>query len=108
MAQTVHITLTDDLDGSAATETVAFSLDGASYELDLNNRNAAAFRRTFERYVAAGRKVGGRTSRRRARNVGTEVDAKAVRAWAASHKIEVSARGRIPADVVEKYRSAGN
>ena len=32
----------------------------------------------------------------------------AVRAWAAGQGIEVNARGRIKADVVEKFRAAGN
>ena len=41
MAQKVHITLEDDLDGGDATETVAFGLDGRSYEIDLNDKNAA-------------------------------------------------------------------
>ena len=45
MAQKVNIILVDDLDGSEATETVSFGLDGASYEIDLNDGNAAALRR---------------------------------------------------------------
>jgi hypothetical protein len=36
------------------------------------------------------------------------VDPKAVRAWAASNKIQINDRGRIPASVVEQYRAAGN
>ena len=35
-------------------------------------------------------------------------DPAAVRAWAAGQGIEVNARGRIKADVVEKFRAAGN
>jgi uncharacterized protein (DUF4415 family) len=31
-----------------------------------------------------------------------------VRAWAAGRGIEVNARGRIKADVVEQFRAAGN
>jgi hypothetical protein len=44
MAQKVHIVLEDDLDGSAATETVSFGLDGKTYEIDLNDKNAAKLR----------------------------------------------------------------
>jgi hypothetical protein len=33
---------------------------------------------------------------------------KAVRAWAASNKIELSKRGRIPRDVLDQYHAAGN
>jgi hypothetical protein len=36
------------------------------------------------------------------------VDLKAVRAWAASNKTELSSRGRVPANVIEQYRAAGN
>ena len=36
------------------------------------------------------------------------VDNRAVRAWARSNGIELSPRGRIPADVVERFRAAGN
>jgi hypothetical protein len=36
------------------------------------------------------------------------VDLKAVRAWTTSNGIQVSSRGRLPASVLEQYRSAGN
>ena len=35
-------------------------------------------------------------------------DPAAVRAWANGQGIEVNARGRIKADVVEQFRAAGN
>ena len=37
-----------------------------------------------------------------------QIDTKAVREWAESNGIELSSRGRVPADVIEKYRAAGN
>ena len=63
MAQKVHIVLEDDLDGSPATETVSFGLDGKSYEIDLNDKNAGKLRDALAQYVGAGRSVGGRPSR---------------------------------------------
>ena len=57
MAQKVHIVLEDDLDGSEATQTVSFALDGTSYEIDLNDKNAAALRDALATYVGHGRKV---------------------------------------------------
>ena len=63
MAREVIEKLIDDLDGSEATETVSFGLDGASYEIDLSKKNAAAFRKALEPYVKAARKdrsAGGR------------------------------------------------
>ena len=35
MAQITEVRLLDDLDGGEAAESVAFSLDGKSYEIDL-------------------------------------------------------------------------
>lgn len=112
MAQKVNISLTDDIDGSAATETVSFSLDGTSFEIDLNSKNAAAMRKAFEKYVGAARKTGRgsvtsiRGRGRRASSSGA--DPKAIRAWASSHRVKVGPRGRISADVIAKYHAAGN
>ena len=62
MAQKVHIVLEDDLDGSDASQTVSFGLDGATYEIDLNDKNAAALRDALAKYVGHGRKVGDRVA----------------------------------------------
>ena len=51
MAQKVHIVLEDDLDGSPATETVSFGLDGKSYEIDLSDDNAAKLRDSLAVFV---------------------------------------------------------
>lgn len=44
MARKTQIILTDDIDGSEATGTVSFGLDGVSYEIDLNDDNAQQLR----------------------------------------------------------------
>ena len=59
MATVTTTTLVDDIDGSAAAESVAFGLDGASYEIDLNDKNAKKLRDAFANYVANARRVGG-------------------------------------------------
>ena len=56
MAQRVVVTLSDDIDGSEAAETIAFGLDGKSYEIDLNQANAKKLRKALAPYVDAGRK----------------------------------------------------
>ena len=56
MAQRVVVTLSDDIDGSEAAETIAFGLDGKSYEIDLNEANAKKLRKALAPYVDAGRK----------------------------------------------------
>ena len=48
-AQEVLVTLTDDLDASDADETIMFALDGASYEIDLNAKNAVALRKALHK-----------------------------------------------------------
>lgn len=113
MAQKTVITIIDDLDGSelpeGESETVRFGLDGAQYDIDLSSDNAETLRNLLERYVESGRRTGGRrSSGGHTRRVDTDVDTRAVREWANSRGIAVSARGRVPADVVAQYREAGN
>ena len=55
MAQRVEVILEDDIDGGTATETMTFSLDGIAYEIDLNEKNAAKLRASFDPYVDAAR-----------------------------------------------------
>ncbi|HZO69743.1 MAG TPA: histone-like nucleoid-structuring protein Lsr2 [Kribbellaceae bacterium] len=40
MSRRELVVLEDDLDGGEAAETVRFMLDGRSYEVDLNSKNA--------------------------------------------------------------------
>src|SRR3954470_3120135 len=101
MAQKVHIVLEDDLDGSDATQTVSFGLDGTSYEIDLNDKNATALRDALATYVGHGRKVSGtRRGRRSAAAASANGhSAKEIRDWARSHGHDVPERGRIPSGV---------
>ena len=107
MAQKVHIVLEDDLDGSDATQTVSFGLDGTSYEIDLNDKNAAALREALATYVGHGRKVSGsRRGRRSSAATANGHSAKEIRDWARSNGHKVPERGRIPGDVREAFEAA--
>ena len=113
MAQRTVVQLTDDLDGKAIPEgrgeTVRFGVDGQEYEIDLSEKNAQVLRDVVGKYVAAGRRVGGvsRGGRSRGSNSRTrDYDPKAVRAWAEAQGLEVSARGRVPADLVARFQEA--
>ncbi|MFG3496240.1 Lsr2 family protein [Streptomyces sp. NPDC047928] len=124
MAQRVVVTLSDDIDGGEAAETVTFGLDGKLYEIDLNAANAKKLRKALAPYMAAGRKqsgTGGGTGagaaagarqaqpgrpRTSYRHTSLEPDPAAVRAWAQSNKMDVPARGRIPKRVYEAFRAA--
>jgi len=108
MAQKVQVVLVDDLDGGSADETVTFSLDGVSYEIDLSHENAAALRDAFAPYVGHGRRVGGprrSTGRGSARGKGATNPAE-VREWAKTQGIAVNERGRISADLQAKFDAA--
>lgn len=106
MAQRVEVVLVDDLDGGPADETVQFSVDGVSYEIDLNSTNAQALREAVSVYVGHGRRVGGRRSTGRRSSSGRSSDTAAIRAWAREQGLPVNERGRIPADIVSKYEAA--
>ncbi|MDH2414223.1 Lsr2 family protein [Nocardioides sp. CER19] len=109
MAQKVHIVLEDDLDGSEATETVSFALDGTSYEIDLNDDNAAKLRDALAVYIGHGRKVTGggrRGGGRRSAAATGGTSAKEIRDWARSNGYDVPDRGRIPAEVRSAYEAA--
>ncbi|MFJ6696891.1 Lsr2 family protein [Streptomyces sp. NPDC091272] len=104
MAQRVVVTLSDDIDGGEAAETVTFGLDGKSYEIDLNPANAKKLRTALKPYVTAGRKHA--KSGKAYRHTSVAPDPAAVRAWARSHRMEVPARGRIPKKVYEAFAEA--
>jgi hypothetical protein len=106
VAQKVNIVLIDDIDGSDAVETVSFGLDGTSYEIDLNKKNAAALRDALAGYVGNARKVTG--ARRAGRRASTSLgpSAREVRDWARSNGFKVPDRGRIPAEIREAFEKA--
>lgn len=103
MATRTVIELIDDLDGSEATETVYFGLDGADYAIDLAGKNADELRGLLARLVDAGRKTGASKPAISVRRLPPVANAKAVRAWAAENGLEVNASGRIKDNVVQRY-----
>ena len=115
MAQKVDVRFVDDLDGSEASGTVSFALDGRAYEIDLSDDNAARLRDSLATFVAAARRTGARRARGQ-RSSTSEAPAAparpsreataAIRTWARENGHEVSELGRIPKAVVEAYHSA--
>ena len=123
MAQRTIIIVEDDLDGSAAAETVTITYQGVQYELDLSERNFAKLQKALNPYLTVARRVGGKRRRTMPAsgdavkgdavtgNVEVDnslIDNAAVRAWAQSNGLEVSGRGRISRAVIDRYRAAGN
>lgn len=107
MAQRVQVLLVDDLDNSDADETVTFALDGVTYEIDLNEGNAAKLRDAFAPWVGHARRSGGRKAAGRSAG-GRRKDVSAVREWARKNGHNVSERGRIPASVQDAYDKANS
>ncbi|WP_291379890.1 Lsr2 family protein [Demequina sp.] len=99
MAQKVQVVLVDDLDGGSADETLKFAVENTQYEIDLSTAHAAELRAAFAPWVAAARKVPGRSS---AKSRSTS-DTSKVRAWAKANGYDVSERGRISATVRSAY-----
>lgn len=108
MAQKVQVLLVDDTDGAAADETVTFSLDGISYEIDLTTDHARELRDALAHWVGNARKVSARSGSqtRSARRPGGTGDATKIREWARANGRSVSERGRISADIRAAYEAA--
>lgn len=113
MAKKQITQLIDDLDGETLEEgeTIHFSLDGSTYEIDLSEDNADKLREAFRPFIEAARPIGSatgsvRSSRSRSARTKNDLDLGAVRTWARENGHEVSDRGRVPAAVLDAYRSA--
>lgn len=106
MARKIVTILSDDLDGSEASETVNFAIDGIEYEIDLNDAHANELRETFSKYTTVARKTSGGRGRPARKTSGSGTDAKAIRLWALDQGLQVNTRGRIQSDIVEKYQAA--
>lgn len=121
MAQQTTVVLTDDIDGSKATETVSFALDGAHYEIDLNAKNAKNLRKSVAEFVDAARKVRAagasadrpaparQSSRKRAEGAAVKAgkdELAAIRTWASENGVTVAGRGRISESVKAQFAAS--
>jgi Lsr2 len=109
VAQKIQTLFIDDLDGSEAEGTVRFALDGAEYEIDLNSAHAQALRDALAPFVSAARRAGGgarRPARGGRRAPASGLNTTEVREWAKAQGIEVKDRGRVPAELVVKFKAA--
>ena len=109
MAQKIQTLFIDDLDGSDAEGTVRFALDGAEYEIDLNAVHAKELRDALARYIGSARRAGDaakRPARGGRKGSATGLNTTEVREWAKGQGIDVKDRGRVPADLVVKFRAA--
>ena len=111
MARQTTVRFVDDLDGSEASGTFDFSLEGRNYQIDLSDENAAKLRDALTPFIDVARKAGGRARTRRQTTVADKSarskreDTATIREWARQHGHKVSDRGRIPKSVVEAYQA---
>jgi hypothetical protein len=105
MATKITVALEDDLDGGPASETVRFGLGNAQYEIDLNKKNARAFRKKLTPFVEHARKAGPGRRHGPARTASSRQRSVDIRAWAKAKGLAVSDRGRIPASVADQYEA---
>lgn len=107
VAQKVSVTFACDYDEKEIPDgehmTRAFSLDGRDYEIDLCEKHSQKFDEAVKRFADKARKVSSRMSRPKRRTAAHRQRSADIRAWAKRSGIEVSDRGRIPAQVITKY-----
>ncbi len=115
LSQRTEVLMTCDVhDGDAdAVETVAFTVEGKSYEFELCDAHLAEFREATEIWSSHSRPVGRRPGVRRpgARRggqgrTGNGPSTAEVREWARAQGIPIGGRGRIPAELRASFDAA--
>lgn len=111
MAQKMQMLFLDDIDGSEAEGTVRFGLDGTDYEIDLSTQHATALRSSLAGYINAARRARrAQAPRRRQHTTATRTSGRnestQAREWARAQGIDVKDRGRIPTDLMVKFKAA--
>jgi hypothetical protein len=99
----VDVQLEDDLTGGPADETIQFSLDGRSYEIDLNSRHAAEFRHRLGPFTEHARPVRSQRSRVTRRSAASRERSRQIRLWAEQRGYALSPHGRLPGNVIQQY-----
>src|SRR6478735_4169059 len=101
--------MVDDLDGSAEdADTMRFSLDGTDFEIDLSRSNADRLRDKLARFVDSASPLHPRSARKPRTRVTRPIasgsdQTRAIRTWAIANGYQVSARGRVPKNVIEAF-----
>ena len=112
MAKVVSTAYVDDLDGSEASGSVDFSLDGKDYTIDLSDSNAARLRDALASFVASARRASGTGRRRltssspqRSASGRSREETQEIRAALRELGYSVKDRGRIPAELLAAYEA---
>ena len=106
------VQLVDDIDGSPATTTIEFTVDGKNYVIDLSEANAAAFNEALKPYVEHARHVRRAPARKRKSRSSSEAarikrqKTAEIRTWALENGVTVSKRGQLNQSVIAAYEAA--
>lgn len=119
MASRIIESMVDDLTGETIEPghggTLEFTVGGATYSIDLTEKNAEEFYAVLGKYMQAGTRVsrGKRSAGNRSGRIlpgpsgmPSRADLQAMRTWAREQGLAVSDRGRVPAAIQEAYRRA--
>jgi Lsr2 len=109
-----RVVLTDDLDGTEATQTISYTIEGQEYEIDLSEENVQRFHDALEPFVSKSREVErqplpsrrGRGNGRRRSGASGRSDIAQIREWAMGRNMDVSRRGRIKKEIIDAYDEA--
>jgi hypothetical protein len=110
VAQKVSVTFACDYDSKEIPNgehlTRAFSLDGRDYEIDLCEKHSQKFDEVLKRFADKARRASSRVARTKRRTTAHRQRSADIRSWAKRSGIEVSDRGRIPAQVIAEYEAS--
>ena len=108
--RTIHI-VTDDIDDSESdVQTVRFSFDGSSYEIDLGPANRDKFEQAIALYIGHARRQGAAAIPRstgKAPSASGATDTTYARRWHVAEGLPVSDRGRLKPEQMNAWAAAG-
>lgn len=110
MAEKVHITYVDDLDGTEIKDgkggEVIFGFDGASYAIDLTDKNRKELEKALLPFLDKARPYKDSKRAPKKSSASGAGDAAKIRAWARDNGFDVPERGRVSAEVRAAYQAA--
>ena len=107
------VQLIDDIDGTPATTTIEFGVNGKNYIIDLSEQHAAAFNEALAPYIEHARRA--RTTKKKAsrksRSSSEAARAKRqrnaqIRTWALENGVTVAKRGQLNQSAIAAYEAA--
>ena len=115
MAKRTITELVDDITGDPVPrdtgESITFTFDGANYEIDLNDKNAAKMREAIGFYVQHAQRLGARRATSSTTTSGAKTDPlqlAAMRTWLREQGHQVADKGRIAANLQKLYHDANS